>query len=570
MDRPFKVAVVGGGPAGLVTLKFLATAHHYFRIPPIQVRCFEAETEIGGIFTHGVYEDAEMVSSRYLTCYSDFRTPRDAPDFLCPAAYVQYLKDYVQAFDLSQHIELNTKVLDISRGLDGQGHVVEISKDNGRTTFAWNCDAVAICSGVHVKPYIPQIPGIERVPTSFHSYSMKTRAQFGVNANVVILGCGETGMDVAHLAITSPTKSVTLCSRDGFFCAPKIIATPSVFGSPIPARPNKPVDTSVASLFDTAYLHPLLQRGPLPWFVYDQWVRKTHWLISGTEEGPDQWAGHIIFLCKSDRALPYISAGKRSDSLINRIRTKIINVPIQDTKGRCIDVKGWPTEVDEHGVMSFGDGAEPIRADIVVFATGYTAEMSYLSPDYPTLDDLDVRNIYKEGDVSVGFIGFIRPSIGAIPPLAELQAQLWVYRLLQDQYPKAIPLPGPDSVPSYDIDYLMKPRCGYDFASTKRGVDHEAYAYQLALDMGAAPTISHVAKRGWKVFFTWAMGSNFNPKFRLVGPWKREADAARIMRGELFDVVKRSGGGFCEFSLSRIRLRTRILLGMKAMSVLRM
>jgi dimethylaniline monooxygenase (N-oxide forming) len=55
-----KVAVVGGGPAGLATLKFLVTAHKFFPIPPIEVRLFEAEDDIGGTFVHRVYEDAEV------------------------------------------------------------------------------------------------------------------------------------------------------------------------------------------------------------------------------------------------------------------------------------------------------------------------------------------------------------------------------------------------------------------------------------------------------------------------------------------------------------------------------
>ncbi|KAF4993722.1 hypothetical protein FDECE_13328 [Fusarium decemcellulare] len=38
------------------------------------------------------------------------------------------------------------------------------------------------------------------------------------------------------------------------------------------------------------------------------------------------------------------------------------------------------------------------------------------------------------------------------------------------------------------------------------------------------------------------MGSNFNTKFRMVGPWKWEESAQDIMRNELFNVVKRSGG----------------------------
>lgn len=64
-------------------------------------------------------------------------------------------------------------------------------------------------------------------------------------------------------------------------------------GQKLPSRPNKPVDTSVASLFDTAYAHPVLQRSQLLWLAYDQWIKKMHVLISGTEEGPDQWVGQI-------------------------------------------------------------------------------------------------------------------------------------------------------------------------------------------------------------------------------------------------------------------------------------
>jgi dimethylaniline monooxygenase (N-oxide forming) len=60
--------------------------------------------------------------------------------------------------------------------------------------------------------------------------------------------------------------------------------------------------------------------------------------------------------------------------------------------------------------------------------------------------------------------------------------------------------------------------------------------------MGSAPTITHVWSKGWKIFFTWAMGSNFNPKFRMIGPWKSPSYAEHIMSNELFNVVKRSGG----------------------------
>lgn len=554
-----KVAVIGGGPAGLATLKFLSEAHEYHPIPPIEVRLFEAEAKIGGTFAYRVYEDAELVSSKYLTAFSDFRLPKDAPDFVTPQVYVKYLKDYATHFNLWPKIECNTKVNKVSRGEGNSGHILDLTQKSG--TSQWECDAVAVCSGINVNPVMPHIEGIERVGTVLHSSSLKTRAQFGENTNVYIMGAGETGMDLAYLAVTSAAKTVTLCHRDGFFCAPKIIPVPQVRGRAVATDiPNKPVDTSVASLFDTAYVHPKLQKSQLLWNYYDTWIKKMHTLISGTEEGPDQWVGQMsasrkyvdsILLCKSDKALPYMNVGKRSGSWFNRVRSSYMNVKIKDTEGKKIDVVSWPTEIGPDGSMQFDKmlpsdsvlSDKQLKPDVLVFATGYTREFSFLGNEYPNVSQANVRGIYKEGDVTIGYIGFIRPAIGAIPPLAELQAQLWVLRLLQDRFPTAVPSTrDSDALDAYELDYQLHARGNYNFWDTKRAVDHESYAYQLALDMGSAPRAWTVMKKGFKVFYTWAMGSNFNTKFRMVGPWKWNEGAESIMRNELFNVVKRSGG----------------------------
>ena len=55
-----KVAVIGGGPSGLVALKYLITAHDYFDIEPIEGVLFESEDCLGGAFKHRVYEEAEV------------------------------------------------------------------------------------------------------------------------------------------------------------------------------------------------------------------------------------------------------------------------------------------------------------------------------------------------------------------------------------------------------------------------------------------------------------------------------------------------------------------------------
>jgi dimethylaniline monooxygenase (N-oxide forming) len=137
-----------------------------------------------------------------------------------PQVYVQYLKDYIAHFNLGSMIELKTKVDKVRHGPANFGHIIDLSSESG--PFRWECDAVAVCSGINVNPVIPYIEGIERIGAVIHSSRLKSRAQFGERTNVYIMGAGETGMDLAYLAVTSAAKTVTLCHRDGFFCAPKV------------------------------------------------------------------------------------------------------------------------------------------------------------------------------------------------------------------------------------------------------------------------------------------------------------------------------------------------------------
>jgi cation diffusion facilitator CzcD-associated flavoprotein CzcO len=55
-----RIAVIGGGPGGLVTLKYLTQAHMFLPVEQVQVRLFEADDAIGGTFYKRTYEDGEV------------------------------------------------------------------------------------------------------------------------------------------------------------------------------------------------------------------------------------------------------------------------------------------------------------------------------------------------------------------------------------------------------------------------------------------------------------------------------------------------------------------------------
>ncbi|OCL07498.1 hypothetical protein AOQ84DRAFT_398435 [Glonium stellatum] len=220
--------------------------------------------------------------------------------------------------------------------------------------------------------------------------------------------------------------------------------------------------------------------------------------------------------------MPYISAPYRLSSLLERIRSNILQVPLTDTKGRQIDLAPWPECIDKNGVVHFQDTGRP---------EAQRMRTVRCKPDI----DVDIRRIWKNGDETVAFIGFVRPSFGAIPPLSEFQAQLWALSLLK-RLPRTL-----HHEDSYRLGVSPSKRIQY-------GVDHESYAYQLALDTGSAPSLWEVIQRGWKITLVWALGANFNTKFRLEGPWKWDG-ADEVMKRGLWETISRRGGVFGHITL---------------------
>lgn len=269
-----------------------------------------------------------------------------------------------------------------------------------------------------------------------------------------------------------------------------------------------------------------------------------------------------VFFNKSNKAGPYVSAPYRpkQKSLVETIRSAIIAIPPVDTHGRQIDLAPWPERIDEDGIVHFRDNKRPeyermkdakIKPDIVVFCTGYRQVFPFLdnagnktARPYLTAAEANVRDIWHRDDPTVAFMGFIRPSLGAIPPLSEMQAQLWVLKLVA---PSCIPRPLlPDDEPHYRLLHPPDSRVQY-------GVDHESYAYQLALDMDSAPGALEVIDLGlraggnrvYRLPLVWALGANFNAKFRLRGPWKWDG-AVDVLADELWQTVARRGVFFGE------------------------
>lgn len=174
--------------------------------------------------------------------------------------------------------------------------------DDGLTVFLADTETfhvryLCICTGLHVLPQIPTIPGIQHISSHpdkevIHSSSYKKTDQL-VDKKVLILGTGETGMDLAYAAVKAGAKEVFLCTRGGFLSFPKALNNFSFLGATFDSPTPLPIDTLITNLFESSYVHRWVAESRLRWFVSDFVIKRVLWVLTGTSAGCNQWVGEL-------------------------------------------------------------------------------------------------------------------------------------------------------------------------------------------------------------------------------------------------------------------------------------
>ena len=154
-----RVGIIGAGPSGLVAAKIL-------KEKGIDVLIFEKMEKIGGAFRYRAYDNAEQVSSKFITSFSDFRFDEKDEDHVSLKYYCKYLERYCDHFDLWKHIQFSKTVKRVTLRED-EKYTVELEQDRKSHIF----DAVLVCSGLHLHENIPRIRNFKTYfkGQSFHS-----------------------------------------------------------------------------------------------------------------------------------------------------------------------------------------------------------------------------------------------------------------------------------------------------------------------------------------------------------------------------------------------------------------
>ncbi len=375
-DRRPHVAVIGAGAAGLTAAKALLDED-------VRVTVLEKGDRPGGLWAQGnasglspAYDSLHLNTSKGRTEFADFPMPAEWEDYPSAAKVAGYLNDYAEAFAVTEHVRFGAEVLAVQRDEDGWTVTLR-DADGGLDELP--VDGVVVANGHNWDPRWPSptYPGtFDGLQMHAHDYRNATEQFAG--KRVLVVGMGNSAMDIAVDASYVSPAPVLLSARHGVHVVPKYL-----FGRPADA-------TGAALAF-------------LPWRVRQTIAERML---------------HVAVGLPQDYGLPRPAGGlfqnhpTISDTIMHRL-----------THGEVVARPG--IERFDGRTVHFTDGTAD-SVDVIVWATGYRVTIPFLTDEWLG-EDAEAMPLYKRvfhlADPSLSFIGLMQ-STGAALPVVEAQSKL--------------------------------------------------------------------------------------------------------------------------------------------------
>lgn len=378
MSRWPRTCVIGAGSSGIATCKVL----HERGLP---FDCFEKSDRVGGNWVFGnvngmsaCYRGLHINTSKRRMEYSDYPMPDDYPDFPNHALIARYFERYVDHFGFRDRIHFRRSVERVER-VDGAW---QVTLDGGEVR---RYDAVAVANGHHWDPRWPDPP----YPGRFDGLAMHSHAYVDAEPfrgkHVVVLGMGNSAMDIA-VESSQVAARTYLSARRGAWIFPKYF-----FGRPADTLPLK------------------------PWIPFEVRRRAVELILKATVGAPEK------------HGLP------APDHRLGEAHPTISQHILEHVRSRAVTPVPCIAELDgDHVVLTDG---QRIRADVIVYCTGYKVSFPFFDPSFLSAPNNDLplfRRVFHPEHPSLFFVGLLQP-LGAIMPLAEAQSE-WIADYLMGRY----------------------------------------------------------------------------------------------------------------------------------------
>ncbi len=392
------VCIIGGGWSGIYAGKYALENG----LRPIVL---ERRSDIGGVWNYSddpsittVMKSTISSSSRLVTEASDFFMDESVGHFMHHTDVMQYLRDYIQHFQLGPHIQLGASVQSVTKH-DGQWLVTYCQ--HGRTKTV-RSPRLAVCTGVNSRKKAIGAPICHFTGAVIHAGDIKhiEPTDYSENDHILVYGGGETASDVIDLLVDTPAR-ITWAIRGGqhflrktwFARRPKV----GLFD-----KHDFALDTMAAPLITA--VSSFVKGAPGRRYMAD-------YLSTGSIAG---YQGHGVRLWRNQYHYGQMFINKNGHTVDHTATGRVA------TQNEVIDVSG--------DIVHFKSGDHG-RFTHIICCFGYEFHCPFL-PEPHSRGDLasNYHFIFPPHDSSIAFLGYARPIIGSIPMMTEMQC-LYAFRV---------------------------------------------------------------------------------------------------------------------------------------------
>ena len=383
------VAIIGGGPSGLVSAK---EARQCGLIPTV----FEKGDSVGGLWKSNggkVWESLRINNSYYACSFSDYEWEKPPNDFPNQKEVYQYLCSYARAFHIEDDVLLNSQVTKVER--EGSKWRLEwTGPANQQESSVF--DFVIVCSGIYSQGFIPEIPGLETFSgRMIHGQDYKTPDIFEGKC-VGVIGNAFSGCEIAADIAKTAEKTFHIFNRAKWI-SPRYLKDKQ-------SDRTLPLDLICSRDFRSKFV----DRDPFVW-----------------DEGKSQRIYN--FYQKQVKLYPSLDFPVTLKDLL--FATSDEYLP-EIQSGKIIPKLGSLIQIDKNTLFLSDDST--IEADALIFCTGYRTELPFFNAhtqdqlNFQKDDPLQPLALYKTvfhpKFPNMAFIGLSRFPIFFGP--IELQARL--------------------------------------------------------------------------------------------------------------------------------------------------
>lgn len=342
-----RVAIIGGGMAGLVTGRYLKSQG----FTPV---ILEGHTELGGQWSisnpnSGVWPNLRTNTSGFATCFSDVAYPPTVSIFPRHSEVLDMVNDMVDRQGLRDSIVLGAEVTELKR--DGEGYAVSWRKDGQVSTETF--DRAVVATGRFNKPEVPDIEGLDAFSGRggvIHSLQYKNPFSLR-DMNIVVLGGSISSLEVASDQAMMGQGRIYLAQRRQRYVMPKMFA-------------GVPLEFFAFTLEGALGLDDIKQ---------DDLLAATKEFLELQGGNPSRYGAPAPH---EDMAKAGVTGSQHYLNLVAEDR---------------IDVRPWVQKI-EGDQVTFSDG-ETVQADAIVIGTGFELNLPFLSEDIAKTVNLTKKGI---------------------------------------------------------------------------------------------------------------------------------------------------------------------------------